>query len=237
MAVDRVGASVGRRSRAAGARALGVARRTWSTRRPVVLGAAGVLLVIVAVVATLRSSTQAEPVGDLVSALARSRTSDKPIERAAAAVQMREFGEALEALERARAATPAIAADATFVALSLQTFNAGRAARSAALLAQTPKDEAISALQQASLDWSYRVRHGAADLLKTIGVGLEDPIGFGLLDVWQLERCDQRRATASKLLATHARDARLVAGLDAAARRPADEGCLRDLLSAPSAAR
>ena len=182
--------------------------------------------------------------GDRVSALAFAREADgegagvtETLLRARLASELREYGETLEALERARAARSEVAREPTFVALAVQTFNAGRPSRTLALLSGVGKEQAVEALQAATTDWSYRVRHGAADGLKAMGLTPGDPVALGLLDVWQLERCDQRSAVAARLLAGSASDERIVPALQAAARRPSDDGCLREVLPARGAGR
>ena len=136
----------------------------------------------------------------------------------------------LEALEIAIKTDPAIAQDEDFLRLALQSFNAGRPARSQYLLQAADKKTLDPLLQHATADYSYRIRHGAADVLKSQGTAVSDPVPMMLLDVWQLERCDARRAVANKLLASSPGDLRVMGGIDAVARRPADEGCLKGLV-------
>ncbi|MHB8876212.1 MAG: hypothetical protein ACYC8T_21180 [Myxococcaceae bacterium] len=256
-ATRRVAGSLLRRVTSAAKRGISVAwarvepARRWTQSHPRATAAACVGLGAVLAIAVSPSHAKEQALvdsalsrRDMVSALALARAADQdgagPAEailRAQLALELREHREALEALERAQRAGADISKEPAFIALAIQTYNAGSPARTTSLLAKGTKEQVVEALQVATTDWSYRVRHGAAGALKALGVAVQDPVALGLLDVWQLERCDQRAAVASKLLATRATDERIVPGLEAAAKRPADDGCLREILPTRAAAR
>ncbi len=257
-AAARVSSSVGRRVRGAAATASEAighrARRAgaWLAAHPrcAAVGAFGLVALGLVVVLAMRSGgaevarSSEQKERDRVTALVDSRHADadgtdpsKAMAHARAAIELREFTEALEVLERLQRADPGVAEDAEFISLAIQTFQAGRTQRTLALLKSADRDVAVPMLQAATGDWPYRVRHGAKDALEAFEVPVADPVALSLLDVWQLERCDQRRAVAAKLLSSRASDERILPGLEAAARRPSDDGCLEDLLPAKSAKR
>lgn len=244
VAVSRVGQSAWRRLgaalRDAGAAGKALRERASPHRLVVAVGLASVAVLITVAVwpaqGTARFELPAADRRDLVSFLVRARQGDVAgasaelaVQHARAAVALGEYGEMLEALESAVKAEPALAQSGDFVELALQSFNAGRANRSQALLARCERKTCEPPLQAATADYSYRIRHGAADVLKLLGVPVADPVPPALLDLWQLERCDQRRAVANKLLAATPIDPRVPPGIEAAARRAADDGCLKDL--------
>lgn len=245
LAAQRLGQSASRRARTGLRRAVeagevagqwvrGHRRATGSLVLAVALLAASAL----AWSARSRPSASSEPAGrDLVSLLVQTRQGDRigagaaaAVEHARAAVAMGEYGELLEALEIAVKTDPALAHDEDFLRLSLQSFNAGKPARSQYLMQSADRKTLEPLLQSATADYSYRIRHGAAKVLEAQGSAVADPVPMLLLDVWQLERCDARRAVASKLIASSPGDLRVTGGLDAAARRPMDEGCLKGLV-------
>lgn len=250
LAAQRLGQSASRRARTGLRRSHEVADAAlqWSRghrRATVSIALAVVLLSAGGAAMALRSkpaSAASSDSGarDLVSLLVQTRQADRigagaaaAVEHARAAVAMGEYVEMLEALEIAVKTDPNIAQDEDFLRLALQSFNAGRPARSQYLFQQTEKQTLEPLLQQATRDYSYRIRHGAADVLKAQGTVVADPVPMLLLDVWQLERCDARRAIANKLIASSPGDLRVMAGIDAVARRPADEGCLKGLVRVP----
>lgn len=244
LAAQRLGQSATRRARTGLRRAAeaGEVARQWvrgHRRATASIVLAVALLATSAVIAWFaRSKPSSEPAGrDLVSLLVQTRQADKlgagsaaAVEHARAAVAMGEYGEMLEALEIAVKTDPAIAKDEDFLRLALQSFNAGKPGRSQYLVQGADRKTLDPVLQLTTADYSYRVRHGAADILKSQGTAVADPVPMLLLDVWQLERCDARRAVANKLIASSPGDLRVTAGIDAAARRPMDDGCLKGLV-------
>lgn len=213
-------------------RAAGALRWVSSHRRP---AAGGLLALSLAVTAMAwpRAAPPSAAQDDRVSALVRARDSDRlganassALEHARAAQALGEYSELLDALETAVRADASIVHTDAFFLLALQSFNAGRASRSQALLQRAERRTAEPLLQAATADYSYRVRHGAADALKLLGVAVSDPVPMALLDVWQHDRCDARRSAANRLLADAAGDPRVLPGIEAAARRPGDDGCL-----------
>lgn len=203
-----------------------------------VVGSAGIAAGVVwrraaGSIAPLPDVARSDPVSFLVSARERGAagaSASEWVHYAGAAVALGEHGEALEALERALQRDATLVKSSEFLQLALQSFRAGKSGRSQALLAKSTLEVATPALQQATVDLAFRVRHGAADTLRQLGIPVRDPTAMLLLDLWQLERCDQRRAVAHKLLSARPRDVRVAPGLAAAARRPTDDGCLRELV-------
>lgn len=205
-------------------------------RRPVAGGLVG-LAVAVTALGWPRDTARADD--DRVSSLVRARANDRlgarastALEHARAAQALGEYVEMLEALETAARADPSITKDPEFFPLALQSLNASRVGRSQALMQLTDRRNAEPLLQAATSDYSYRVRHGAADALKLLGVAVADPVPMYLLDVWQHERCDARRGAAKALLAVAPTDARTLPGIEAAAQRSNDDGCLTALARA-----
>ena len=175
---------------------------------------------------------------DVLSALIATRTlaagAKGPavdLVRAHLALEAREPLEALTALERAVQSGEDVASDPLFVRTAVESFTAGQSPRTLALIGRVPRAEARSALEVGTTHWSFRIRHGSLEALKAIGADPPDAAAAMLLDVWQLERCDARRAVAVKLLARREEDERISPALEAASRRSADEGCLAPLLS------
>lgn len=246
LAAQRLGQSASRRARTGMRRAAEAsqAARQWSRehrRTTTSIIVAAVLLAASTIGWAARSKPPAASMDssgrDLVTLLVQTREANRigagsaaAVEHARAAVAMGEYVEMLEALEIAVKTDPAIAQDQDFVRLALQSFNAGKPARSQYLLQRADRKTLDPLLQQATGDYSYRIRHGAADVLKSQGTAVEDPVPMLLLDVWQLERCDARRAVATKLIASSPGDLRVMGGIDAVARRPADDGCLKGLV-------
>lgn len=156
------------------------------------------------------------------------------VTRAMLAAELRDSLDALDALEQAVKALPSIAEEPIYVHAAVQTFAAGRVTRTQALLGHVSRDLAIKELSVASTDWSFRVRHGASDLLKAYGKSVPDEVAVTLLDLWQAENCDSKRAIAGRLLAK-GDDPRIGPAIEAAARR--DDGCLSNLTARARAAR
>ncbi len=242
LAARRLTSSFRRRAGVAWAAA---ARWVRSHRRVALAAVAAPALAFTAVHTATRPSVDGSvPEGssrDLVTFLVQSRQNDRlgagPREallHARAALALGEYTEMLEALELALKAEPKLADDEEFLKLALQSFNAGRTMRTQALLQRAERKRVEPVLQAATSDYSYRIRHGAADQLKLLGVAVADPVPMMLLDVWQLDRCDARRSAANRLLAAARGDARVTAGLEAAARRPADDGCLKGVVAVSS---
>ncbi|MBS1153429.1 MAG: hypothetical protein H6Q89_5127 [Myxococcaceae bacterium] len=178
--------------------------------------------------------------GDFLSALsvlrspsARDRLRADPAAfavRARLALKANEPSDALESLELAITEHPKLIDDPWVAESVLQTFNAGRPARTGLLLARVSPSTALPLLRTASADWSWRVRHGAADALRQHGEALPDLVGFQLLDAWQTDRCDVQRAAVGKLRAPGMSDERIAPALEALVKRPGLQGCIDDLV-------
>lgn len=178
--------------------------------------------------------------GDALSALAVLRSSAAKDRlradpaalavRARLALGAREPSDALDSLELAITEHPKLVKEAWVAESIIQTFNAGRPARTGLLLARVARTTSVGLLRTASADWSWRVRHGAADALNQLGEAPPDPVGFLIFDAWQTDRCDVQRAAVAKLRAPGVTDERIPAALEALARRPGLQGCIDDLL-------
>jgi hypothetical protein len=178
--------------------------------------------------------------GDSVSALAALRSAGAKerlrADPAALAVRARlalaaiDPNDALESLEAAITEHPKLLNERWVAESIIQTFNAGRPARTGLLLSKLDKPFAIPLLRTGTADWSWRVRHGAADALKAVGEATPDQVGFLILDAWQTDRCDVQRAAVSKLRAPAMADDRIAPALEALAKRPGLQGCIDDLV-------
>jgi hypothetical protein len=143
--------------------------------------------------------------------------------------------DALDNFEAALTAQPKLTEEPWLAGAVVQTFSANKIARTTALLGKLPKPELTSALGAACMDWQLRVRHGAADALKSFGVACPDPVGSAVLDAYQADKCEAARAVVQKLLPLATIDDRVPAALDAVSRRPSVANCVAELIPRPGA--
>lgn len=157
--------------------------------------------------------------------------------RARLALINHEPSDALDWLEQAFANDTSLASQRWAADAAVQTFGANKPARTTSLLGRVPKKAAHQALELGCSDWQYRVRHAAADALKAESGACPDPVGFLVLDAWELDRCDVARPVVKQLSGYAQTDARVPPVLDAVSRREALRGCVGDLIPKASASK
>lgn len=185
--------------------------------------------------------------GDVVSAYAAFKTpgaydhlrADPKAQalRARLALINHEPSDALDWLEQALGNDSSLTSQHWVADAVVQTFAASKPARTTSLLGRVPKKAAHQALEQGCSDWQYRVRHAAADALKAESAACPDPVGFLVLDAWELDRCDVARPVVKQLSGYAQTDARVPPVLDAVSRREALRGCVGDLIPKASASK
>jgi hypothetical protein len=145
--------------------------------------------------------------------------------------------DALDWLEQALGNEPSMASQRWVGDAVVQTFGANKPGRTTSLLGRVPKKAAHDALVLGCTDWQFKVRHSAADALKAQSDACPDPVGFLVLDAWELDRCDVARPVVKQLSTYAQSDARVPAVLDAVSRRDALKGCVGDLIPKASASK
>lgn len=176
--------------------------------------------------------------GELLTALAWVRTlpAEKPDDvpalllRAHLSLEAREPSDAIDPLEKAAQLDPDVVSDPLFARAAVRSMVVGRSSRHAVLLARIPRGQAVPALEAATGDWSYRVRRGAADTLKSLGAPVPDETGMLMLDLWQADSCDGRQALFRRLLKTKDSDERVGPFLELVAKKRNEDSCLEGLI-------
>ncbi|MBK7865430.1 MAG: hypothetical protein IPJ65_43900 [Archangiaceae bacterium] len=149
------------------------------------------------------------------------------------ALVARDGVDALDNFEAALAAQPGLVDEQWLPAAVVQTYAANKTSRTTALLVKLPREGMQAALGAACMDWQARVRHSAADALKSFSLPCPDGIGAAVVDAYQADKCDAARAAVQKLAPLLGTDDRVAAALDAVSRRPAVASCVAELIPRP----